>query len=188
MARTPKAMAATAAAAGQAGPAVIADLAGIEATMTQEATAAATAAQARLEQLQATRANLVTQLETVDRLIVLAGGAPVAAPRRRSRKPGRKAGSGGGKGSRGKRDPLGLKGHIAKILIKHDKPMDASVLTSALKKVWKNPSATFNTQVYQIANKMAAAGDIAKPGRGTYAANAATKKFLTALEAEIAAK
>lgn len=81
--------------------------------------------------------------------------------------------------------PLGLKGHIAKILIKNDGPMEAGDLTAKLEKVWKNPSATFSTQVYQIANKLAAEGTIAKPGRGTYAPNAATKKFLAELEAEI---
>lgn len=181
MARTPKA---TAAAAGNGGPAVISDLASIEATMTQEAQAAAQAAQARLDSLQATRSNLVSQLETVDRLIEMAGGT-VATPKRRGRKPGRKAGIGGGKGSRGPRDPLGLKGHIAKILIKKDGSMEAGDLVTALEKVWKNPSATFSTQVYQVANKMAAEGTIAKQGRGTYAPNAATKKFLTDLLAEI---
>jgi len=133
-----------------------------------------------------TRNSLMEQLTRVEKMIVQAGGK-VAGTRSRSGRRGRPAGS--GSGPRGKRDPLGLQGHIARALIAAKGEMKGTDLVEAVKAGgWPNPSDSFNTQVYQMCRKMTGDKIISNPSRGTYVANAATRKFYENLQAEIKAK
>lgn len=156
-----------------------------------EQSAATTATATRLTQLQSARDSAQASVERLDTLIESLGGGSAQPARGRRGRPsgrrssGRRAGAGGGT-----RDPLGMKGYIAQALLrKPGQPMNATDLIADIRASgWKNDSATFNTQVYQISNKMIADGHIRKVGRGEYQSNAKTPKFLADLKARIKEK
>jgi len=142
-------------------------------------------------QLREAREGHVAEIENIDTMLSNLGEETENAGRGRGKRRAGTRGTHGRGAPKGKRDPLGLRGYIARALVKagSDGMKVVDLTAKILADGWPNPSETFNTQVYQICGKMVSEGTIKKSAeRGVYAANAKTQKFLDELQESIKAK